>query len=300
MEGPGSSVFAWCPITGGNRKGMLVTGSAEEAAFGMTGGGLFADVDEHTPQEASSLQIWEMNMAAGKLEKKAEVVTQNLRFERVCWSKAGGENGLIAGATTDGKLRLWSVDSVLKSKGEATAPVATINHKNGNAITCMDFTTNLTPSCIAAAGKRGIVSVYQLKDPERPLEIKIDQSFFEKNPADVTDILFNPFRETILGTATIAGTINIWDLRQAKRVAVQLQAQGPYSYTTISWNSFDIAAGTCGQVMGLQHSPSPIHIWDIRQPRVGKAMLEGHTGGVVSLSWSPLDPSLLVSTAQDG
>ena len=303
MEAGGSSVFAWFP----GRKTMLVVGSTAESMF--SGGGLFMDEGSDAPQaEQGKLIIYDVNLVDGKLTPKVTKEIGDLRFDRIEWAvgvsgktfgeKKKYENGIIAGVLTDGSLRMWSVDDLIAG---TPADVGIIKHPQGN-ITCLDFLTKTTPACIATGGANGHISVWQLKDPTNPLELPLDPQYLSSNKASISDVKFNPAHNYLLAAATVSGFVVLWDLK-SKKVMLQV-GQGYSSFTSLTWTPhapcYELAVGTTASG-GYSHGPSPIHIWDVHANKhMPKAVLEGHNGGINSLSWSIQDPNLLVATANDG
>ena len=117
-----------------------------------------------------------------------------------------------------------------------------------------------------------------------------------KHTADITKIKWNTQVIHIVASAAANGIIYIWDLRQ-KKAWCELRDPTGGNVSDVAWNP--------DQGLHLMTSSSEdrnpnIKLFDLRaSTTIPLATLQGHTEGVLSLSWNPHDPSYILSCAKD-
>lgn len=100
----------------------------------------------------------------------------------------------------------------------------------------------------------------------------------------------------ILASAAQNGSTIIWDLRQ-KKAWYELRDPAGGCVSDVAWNP--------NQGLHLVTSSGDdknpvIKIWDLRSSTsLPLATLQGHTEGILSVSWCPSDPALLLSCGKD-
>ena len=117
-----------------------------------------------------------------------------------------------------------------------------------------------------------------------------------KHSADITKIKWNTQVIHIVASAAANGITYIWDLRQ-KKAWCELRDPTGGNVSDVAWNP--------DQGLHLMASSSEdrnpnIKLFDLRaSTTIPLATLQGHTEGVLSLSWNPHDPSYILSCAKD-
>ncbi|CEL54427.1 hypothetical protein RSOLAG1IB_11674 [Rhizoctonia solani AG-1 IB] len=130
---------------------------------------------------------------------------------------------------------------------------------------------------------------------------------------DKTDALgWNAQVVHILASSSLSGYTVVWDLR-GKREVVALQygggggpvgGPGPGSGAGgVRRGVSDVAChpdnATRLITASEDDSQSVIMLWDLRNARAPERILQGHERGVLSVSWCPQDPELLISCGKD-
>ena len=322
MEGPSSCVCAWGPVfhAGGKKRIMMAAGSASGSEFaGATDVfGIPAQVEPTSPtSKGCTLTLYEAKIEAGQLEKKARHDIGSSRFEKLRWASGHGSYGIIVGMLSDGTVEIYSADRLLKgepkpakpAEGEAAAAptrstplLSKVKHPHGNIT---GFDVRMNGEQLAVGGPNSTLSLWDLSDPTKPKEVKLDCESMQPHSGNVTDVVYNPSRQDILAVSTMNGMIHIWTIAQQKRLFAQLQANGMLGFTCIAWNPtnmVELAVGTQPHMQsgGMRGSPCAIQLWDVTNKLHPKAAFEGHYGGITSLAWSSLDTTMLASTASDG
>ena len=338
MEGPSSCVFAWGPAAVGQKK-LVVTGSAAGSEFSAQDI-FTAPTGPSSPTNKKSLIIiHEAKIETGKLEKRAQLDVGSNRLERVKWVKSShasaGANGLIIGQVSDGTVQVFSAEAMLANGLKEAAPAAptpkpaegaegaakpkpapalrnpllcTIRHPRGAVVT---FDVSPNGAQVALAGPEAVLSVWNLEDPKKPTEAPLEHP---ANPAanlKASDIQYNPTRPEILAVSTHQGTVQLWTLTKPGKLWSQIQASGMVGFTCVAWspvNPGELVVGTESSMHagGMRGPPCAIQLWDFNRPgydrltRPKSVMDERHFGGIKSLSWSKLDPTMLVATDTDG
>lgn len=129
----------------------------------------------------------------------------------------------------------------------------------------------------------------------------------------ITAISWNRVVPHILASASENGKIVVWDLKQSRSIFQFMEpnqsgqnyfggesedAPAPQSRETqMLWNP---EIPTQFLVANDDSSNPAINIWDLRNPNYPVATFSNvHKAGILSLSWSLADPSLIVSSGND-
>ena len=117
-----------------------------------------------------------------------------------------------------------------------------------------------------------------------------------KHTSEITRVSWNTQVAHIVASSSNCGTSIIWDLRQ-KKPWCELREANRSAISDIAWNPQEgmhiITASSDDQ------NPS-IKLWDLRaSTTMPLATLQGHSQGILGVSWCPHDPRLLVSCGKD-
>lgn len=88
----------------------------------------------------------------------------------------------------------------------------------------------------------------------------------------------------------------IWDLKQKRPLVPFSNPQKKKRYSAIAWNP---EQATQVAIASEDDSSPTIELWDVRQTVAPVKELEGHTKGILSISWCPHDSNLLLSCGRD-
>ncbi|RYG68084.1 hypothetical protein EON64_05940, partial [archaeon] len=203
--------------------------------------------------------------------------------------------GVIAGGMADGTINVWNPAKF--SEADEESLLVSIEQHAG-AIPGLHFNPHKESShLLASGGSDGEVYVMSLDNPDTPsVFVPAPPPSAAKHTADVTRVAWNSQVVHILASAAQNGSTYIWDLRQ-KRAWCELRDPANGVVADIAWNpdqGLHIVTAS-----GDDRHPV-IKLWDLRSSTsLPLATLQGHTEGVLSVSWCPSDTSLLLSCGKD-
>jgi len=235
------------------------------------------------------------------------------RFASLGWSNScGNQNiqssfpmGILAGGMVDGTVCLWNPSAILTSKKQQhlslpDALVAKLIHlHDSTAVSALQFSSlSETAHLLATGGLNGQVKIINFTQPEHPTYTSPDSEGTVMNKGEVTQVAFNSQVAHILASSYGNGTVTIWDIRQKK----------PWCELRCEANMSPIADMVWNPTQGLHLITASaddrypaIKLWDLRTSTTMplETLVEGHTQGIMSLSWCPHDDSLLLSCGKD-
>ncbi|KAI8967510.1 hypothetical protein BDF20DRAFT_218787 [Mycotypha africana] len=274
-----TSTFAWSP----SQAPMIATGT-------------MADASDDSFFNVSSLEIFEMSNNASNqtLEPLAKVHVKS-RFQTIGWGYISEDKpkGIIASGMKTGELELWDASAILDGKS-ADECLILRNSMHMSVLRSLDFNIFQT-NLLATAGDRNEVYIWDLENPFKPYSPGARSVKMEH----ITDVAWNCQVKHILATSSSNGYAVVWDLRHKKEVMAlpptgQLNGGSPIS--SIAWHP-DIATQI---VTAINDNQNPIiSLWDLRHAQSPEKILNGHTKGVLDVSWCQQDSGLLTSSGQD-
>jgi protein transport protein SEC31 len=203
--------------------------------------------------------------------------------------------GLIAAGMVDGTINVWDPAKLVADHSEPM--VASIEQHTG-AIHGLDFNPHSESShLLASGGSDGEVYVLALDRPETPnVFVPAPPPNNAKHTADITKVRWNSQVAHILASSAQNGSTIVWDLRQ-KKAWCELRDPSGCSVSDIAWNPDQ---GLHLVTAGGDDKNPVIKLWDLRSSTsLPLATLQGHREGILSISWCPNDPSLLLSCGKD-
>jgi protein transport protein SEC31 len=222
------------------------------------------------------------------------------RFSSIAWSKMANRAtdysyGLIAAGMVDGTINVWDPAKLVADHDEPL--IASVEQHTG-AIFGLDFNPHAESShLLASGGSDGEVYVLALDRPETPnVFVPAPPPNNAKHTADITKVRWNSQVAHILASSAQNGSTIVWDLRQ-KKAWCELRDPSGCSVSDISWNPDQ---GLHLVTAGGDDKNPVIKLWDLRSSTsLPLATLQGHREGILSISWCPNDPSLLLSCGKD-
>lgn len=194
----------------------------------------------------------------------------------------------------DGTINVWN-PSKLSASDEAL--LVSVEQHQG-AVPGLQFNPHADSAhLLASGGADGEVFVTSLENPEAPtVFVPAPPPSNAKHTADITAVAWNSQVVHILASAAQNGGCYIWDLR-LKRAWCELRDPSGGVVSDVAWNpdqGLHIVTAS-----GDDRNPV-IKLWDLRSSTsLPLATLQGHTEGVLSVSWCPTDTSLLLSCGKD-
>ena len=222
------------------------------------------------------------------------------RFSSIAWSKMANRAtdysyGLIAAGMVDGTINVWDPAKLVADHDE---PLIASVEQHAGAIFGLDFNPHAESShLLASGGSDGEVYVLALDRPETPnVFVPAPPPNNAKHTADITKVRWNSQVAHILASSAQNGSTIVWDLRQ-KKAWCELRDPSGCSVSDISWNPDQ---GLHLVTAGGDDKNPVIKLWDLRSSTsLPLATLQGHREGILSISWCPNDPSLLLSCGKD-
>ncbi|KAK5997091.1 Protein transport protein SEC31 [Cladobotryum mycophilum] len=272
---PRTATFAWSPGPG---KPLVVTGTRA--------GAVDADFSDE-----SKLEVWDLsldNQDQGiELQPLVSISTES-RFYDIAWGPPTDNHpkGIIAGALENGTLELWDAEKLESGASDASISQTT---KHTGAIKTLQFNP-LKPHILATAGTKGELFVYDVNDIENPFRLGNAAARSD----DIDCLAWNRKVSHILATGGPGGFVTVWDLK-TKKASLTLN-NSRKAVSAIAWdpnNSTKLLTAT------PDDNAPVILLWDLRNSNAPEKSLEGHEGGVLSLSWCQQDSDLLLSSGKD-
>lgn len=114
---------------------------------------------------------------------------------------------------------------------------------------------------------------------------------------EITTVAWNRKVHNILSTASSAGVMNVWDLKQSRQVISIRNPRGRLRCSSLAWHP-EIATQiiiTCDE-----DDSTAAMLWDLRNATAPVSSYTHHSPkGIVSASWSTHDPDLLLTASKD-
>uniref|UniRef100_M4B6P5 Protein transport protein SEC31 n=1 Tax=Hyaloperonospora arabidopsidis (strain Emoy2) TaxID=559515 RepID=M4B6P5_HYAAE len=229
------------------------------------------------------------------------------RFTSLAWRDVPRHHdtcpyGIIAGGMADGSVSLWNPALILDREPGSDAPasceIGRITRHKG-AVNALQFNPHEDSAhLLASGGSDGEVFIMSLEKLASP------GVFMPGGPLvapqtqvnEITSVAWNTQVNYIIATGSQNGTVVIWDLKQ-KKPWCELRDPSRGATTALVWNpneGLQIATAS-----GDDQQPV-VKLWDLRNSTsTPLAEFHDHTAGVLSMSWCPNDPGLLLSCGKD-
>eukprot|EP00602_Paraphysomonas_sp_CaronLab_P004721 CAMPEP_0185020746 /NCGR_PEP_ID=MMETSP1103-20130426/3384_1 /TAXON_ID=36769 /ORGANISM="Paraphysomonas bandaiensis, Strain Caron Lab Isolate" /LENGTH=1052 /DNA_ID=CAMNT_0027551833 /DNA_START=113 /DNA_END=3271 /DNA_ORIENTATION=+ len=222
------------------------------------------------------------------------------RFASIAWSKMAMKSaeygyGLIATGMIDGTINVWDPSRLASDHPE---PLIAAVEQHTGAIHGLQFNPHRESShLLASGGSDGEVYVMSLDRPDTPnVFIPAPPPNNAKHTADITKVAWNTQVAHIMASSSQNGSCIVWDLRQ-KKAWCELREPSGCCISDIAWNPDQ---GLHLVTAGGDDKNPVLKLWDLRSSTsLPLATLQGHTEGILSVSWCPSDPSLLLSCGKD-
>lgn len=245
-------------------------------------------------------------------------------FTTLSWAPSPTHStlGLLAGGTPEGLVNIYDPAAIRSatSSTQDAGLVTTVPMSDKSAITSLDFCPS-QPNLLAIGNGHGSVVVTDLTDPSKATHFDYKQRTTTQSSTptlsmnssnngingnnggingledQISCVLWNrrvaPIIATLSGTT---GTVTIWDMRKKMAIiSFNDNSQGRVAaWRGAAWDPAEptVLATVC------DNDSHPVVLWDLRSIQVPR-YYTGHTRGVSSISWSALDPSLVVTTGRD-
>ncbi|NXL64248.1 SC31B protein, partial [Chordeiles acutipennis] len=241
----------------------------------------------------ATLEIFEVDFRDPSLDMKQKgTLTASNRFHKLIWGNFGNgtpeSSGVIIGGGDNGVLTMYSVHRILASKSE---PVIGQTEKHSGPVRALDFNP-FQSNLLASGANDSEIFIWDLNNFSVPMTPGAKSQPHE----DVSVVSWNRQVQHILSSAHPSGKAVVWDLRKNEPIIKVSDHSNRMHCSGMAWHP-EVATQL---VLSSEDDRLPvIQIWDLRFATSPLSQLEGHTRGVLSVSWCQADPELLLSSAKD-
>ncbi|NXK13455.1 SC31B protein, partial [Herpetotheres cachinnans] len=241
----------------------------------------------------ATLEIFEVDFRDPSLDMKQKgTLPASNRFHKLIWGNFGNgspeSSGVIIGGGDNGVLTMYSVHRILASKNE---PVIGQTEKHSGPVRALDFNP-FQSNLLASGANDSEIFIWDLNNFSVPMTPGAKSQPHE----DISVVSWNRQVQHILSSAHSSGKAVVWDLRKNEPIIKVSDHSNRMHCSGMAWHP-EVATQL---VLSSEDDRLPvIQIWDLRFATSPLSQLEGHTRGVLSVSWCQADPELLLSSAKD-
>ncbi|XP_071420580.1 protein transport protein Sec31B isoform X2 [Pithys albifrons albifrons] len=241
----------------------------------------------------ATLEIFEVDFRDPSLDMKQKgTLPASNRFHKLIWGSFGNgspeSSGVIIGGGDNGVLTMYSVHHILTSKRE---PVIGQTEKHSGPVRALDFNP-FQSNLLASGANDSEIFIWDLNNFSVPMTPGTKSQPHE----DISVVAWNRQVQHILSSAHPSGKAVVWDLRKNEPIIKVSDHSNRMHCSGMAWHP-EVATQL---VLSSEDDRLPvIQIWDLRFATSPLSQLEGHTRGVLSVSWCQADPELLLSSAKD-
>ncbi|XP_059254338.1 protein transport protein Sec31B isoform X5 [Mustela nigripes] len=241
-----------------------------------------------------TLEIFEVDFRDPSLDLKHKgVLSASSRFYKLIWGSFGSGlpegSGIIAGGGDNGLLTLYNVTHILSSGKE---PVIAQRQKHTGPVRALDFNP-FQANLLASGASDSEIFIWDLNNLNVPMT---PGSKSQQPPEDIKALAWNRQVQHILSSAHPSGKVVVWDLRKNEPIIKVSDHSNRMHSSGLAWHP-DIATQL---VLCSEDDRFPvIQLWDLRFASSPLKVLESHSRGILSMSWSQADAELLLSSAKD-
>lgn len=207
--------------------------------------------------------------------------------------------GLLAGGLADGSVCIWNPARIIGQPPGASprGQLLCRLQKHQGGVRGLEFNP-FSPNLLASGASDGELCIWDVGNPAQPSLYPAMKGAAAGGTAggDITCLAWNRKVQHILGTATIGGTVVVWDLKKQRPVISFKDPAGRRRCSAVAWNP-EVATQL---IVASDDDSSPaLQLWDLRNSVSPLMELHGHSKGVLAVSWCPQDASLLLSSSKD-
>lgn len=167
--------------------------------------------------------------------------------------------------------------------------------KHQGAVRGLEFNP-FSPNLLASGAADGDLCIWDVGNPAQPSLYPAMKAAGAGPTAEITCLSWNRKVQHILGTATAAGTVVVWDLKKQRPVISFKDPGGRRRCSSVAWNP-EVATQL---VVASDDDASPaLQLWDLRNSVSPLMEMHGHSKGVLAVSWCPQDASYILSSGKD-
>lgn len=245
----------------------------------------------------AALEIFELDFSDPSLdmELKGSMNTTN-RLHSLVWVNFGlgadGSGGRLVAGSENGTVAVYKPESIIGSTPDSAADaVVGQSDKHTGPVRALDFNP-FQNNLLASGANDSEIYIWDLNNFSSPMTPGA-----KTQPAeDVSVVSWNRQVQHILASASPSGKAVVWDLRKNEPIIKISDHSNRMHCSGMLWHP-DVATQL---VLASEDDRLPvIQMWDLRFATSPLKVLENHTRGILSISWSQADPELLLSSAKD-
>ncbi|KAM9336115.1 protein transport protein Sec31A [Symphorus nematophorus] len=241
----------------------------------------------------AALEIFEVDFSDPSLDMqlKGSLPTTN-RLHSIVWVNFGmgadGTGGRLVGGSENGTLTVYNPEVIISSGADA---VVGQSDKHTGPIRALDFNP-FQSNLLASGANDSEIYIWDLNNFSSPMTPGA-----KTQPAeDISVVSWNRQVQHILASANPSGKAVVWDLRKNEPIIKISDHSNRMHCSGMLWHP-DVATQL---VLASEDDRLPvIQMWDLRFATSPLKVLENHTRGILSISWSQADSELLLSSAKD-
>nr|XP_051679443.1 protein transport protein Sec31B isoform X4 [Oryctolagus cuniculus] len=217
-------------------------------------------------------------------------------FHKLIWGSFGNGllegSGVIAGGGDNGMLTLYNVTHILSSGKE---PVIAQRQKHTGAVRALDFNP-FQDNLLASGANDSEIFIWDLNNLSVPMTPGSKSQYRGQPPEDIKALSWNRQVQHILSSAHPSGKAVVWDLRKNEPIIRVSDHSNRMHCSGLAWHP-DVATQL---VLCSEDDRLPVvQLWDLRFASSPLKVLDSHSRGILSVSWSQADAELLLSSAKD-
>ncbi|XP_069913496.1 protein transport protein Sec31B isoform X10 [Oryctolagus cuniculus] len=298
------AVQAWSPAS--QYPVYLATGTSAQqldASFSTNGTLEIFEVDFRDPALelkskgvlSASSRPWEAAVMAQDAGFLPSMWNPGPWFHKLIWGSFGNGllegSGVIAGGGDNGMLTLYNVTHILSSGKE---PVIAQRQKHTGAVRALDFNP-FQDNLLASGANDSEIFIWDLNNLSVPMTPG-SKSQYRGPPEDIKALSWNRQVQHILSSAHPSGKAVVWDLRKNEPIIRVSDHSNRMHCSGLAWHP-DVATQL---VLCSEDDRLPVvQLWDLRFASSPLKVLDSHSRGILSVSWSQADAELLLSSAKD-
>ncbi|KAG9267521.1 protein transport protein Sec31A-like isoform X2 [Astyanax mexicanus] len=241
----------------------------------------------------AALELFEMDFADKSMDMKlrGSLSTTN-RFHSLIWVTFGmgvdGSSGRLIGGGENGTVTIYSPEAILSGSDDA---IIGQSSKHTGPVRALDY-NHFQSNLLASGANDSEMFIWDLNNFSNPMTPGSKSQLVE----DVCVVAWNKQVQHILASAGPSGRAVVWDLRKNEPIIKISDHSNRMHCSGMLWHP-EVATQ---MILASEDDRLPvIQMWDLRFATSPLKVLENHTRGILSVSWSRADPELLLSSAKD-
>ncbi|XP_039628511.1 protein transport protein Sec31A isoform X2 [Polypterus senegalus] len=241
----------------------------------------------------SALEIFELDFSDPSLDMKPRgSLSITNRFHSLIWVNYDMDKaeapGLLIGGGDNGVVTVYNPSKILATEKDTIVGQC---EKHKGPVRALDFNP-FQNNLLASGANDSEIYIWDLNNFCNPMTPGAKSQPYE----DVSVVAWNRQVQHILASAHPSGKAVVWDLRKNEPIIKISDHSNKMHCSGMLWHP-EVATQL---VLASEDDRLPvIQIWDLRFATSPLKVLENHTRGILSISWSNADPELLLSSAKD-